>query len=88
MNFCKDCAFFLLPEPKSGFTSIKLGQCRRQIQYNPVDGEPTFHDAWDERMALGTCGPDGRHFVQLVQSTHTSHSDIAAEQMQEEQKNG
>jgi hypothetical protein len=37
-------------------------------------------------MALGTCGPEGRHFVQIVPSTYTSHSDIAAEQMQSQEE--
>jgi len=86
MSYCINCAFFIPPEPaKSGLTSLKLGKCRRKVVYNPVDGEPTFLDAWDERMALGTCGPEGRHFVQIVPSTHVSHSDIAAEQMQKEE---
>jgi hypothetical protein len=55
------------------------------MKYHPVDGEPMFYDAWDERMAGGTCSPEGRHFVQIVPSTFTSHSDIAAEEMQKEE---
>ena len=86
MSYCINCAFFIPLDPvKSGLTSLKLGQCRRRMKYHPVDGEPMFYDAWDERMALGTCGPEGRHFVQIVPSTYTSHSDIAAEQMQKEE---
>lgn len=86
MPYCINCAFFIPPEKKSGLTSLKLGQCRRRMKYHPVDGEPMFYDAWDERMALGTCGPEGRHFVQIVPSTYTSHSDIAAEQMQSQEE--
>ena len=85
MPYCINCAFFIPPEKKSGLTNLKLGQCRRRMKYHPVDGEPMFYDAWDERMALGTCGPEGRHFVQIVPSTYTSHSDLAAEEMQKEE---
>ena len=85
MSYCINCAFFIPPEKKSGLTDLKLGQCRRRMKYHPVDGEPMFYDAWDERMALGTCGPEGRHFIQIVPSTYTSHSDIAAEEMQKEE---
>ena len=86
MSYCINCAFFIPPEKKSGLTSLKLGQCRRRMKYHPVDGEPMFYDAWDERMALGTCGPEGRHFIQIVPSTFTSHSDLAAEQMQSQEE--
>ena len=86
MPYCINCAFYIPPDPvKHAITSLKLGKCRRKVVYNPVDGEPTFLDAWDERMALGLCGPEGRHFVQIIPSTFTSHSDIAAEQMQKEE---
>jgi len=85
MPYCVNCAFFIPPEKKSGLTSLKLGKCRRRMKYHPVDGEPMFYDAWDERMALGTCAPEGRHFIQIVPSTYTSHSDLAAEQMQKEE---
>jgi hypothetical protein len=86
MPYCINCAFFIPPEKKSGLTDLKLGHCRRRMKYHPVDGEPMYYDAWDERMALGTCGPEGRHFVQIVPSTYTSHSDVAAEEMQSQEE--
>ena len=87
MPYCVNCAFFIPPEPiKFATVSLKMGKCRRKVRYNPVDGEPAFYEAWDERMALGTCGPEGRHFIQIVPSTYTSHSDIAAEEMQSQEE--
>jgi hypothetical protein len=77
MNYCKDCIHHQVKEKHP-----RLGQCTRRIRYHPVDGSMYFYDAWDERMALGTCGPDGIHFVPIP---HVSHSDIAAEQMQAKQ---
>jgi hypothetical protein len=85
MPYCVNCAFFIPPDPvKHAITSLKLGLCRRKTKYHPVDGEPTYYGAWDERMAGGTCSPEGRHFVQIVPSTHVSHSDIASEIQQQQ----
>ena len=87
MPYCINCAFYLPPDPvATGLSDLKLGKCRRRMKHHPVDGEPMFYDAWDERMALGTCAPEGRHFVQIVPSTYTSHSDLAAEQMQSQEE--
>ena len=85
MPYCINCAFFIPPDPiKFATVSLKMGLCRRKVKYHPVDGEPTFYEAWDERMALGTCGPEARHFIQIVPSTHVSHSDIASEIQQQQ----
>ena len=78
MNYCKDCIHH------KADTHPQLGKCTRRLRYHPVDGSMYFYDAWDERMALGTCGPDGIHFVPIP---HVSHSDIAASQQQFNEEN-
>lgn len=54
--FCIDCAHYKL-------THGVIHSCTRIEGKNLVTGEPMYYSCINERTELGTCGPDGYHFL-------------------------
>ncbi len=53
---CLDCAHYKL-------THGCIHSCTRVEGKNLVTGEPMYYSCINERTELGTCGPDGYHFL-------------------------
>lgn len=65
MNLCKDCAYCRPYEDRFfGLITIRrdyrVAKCARVR--DPVTGEPKEFCSV-ERMGVGSCGPDGKHYI-------------------------